>query len=41
MVWDVEFHDAFEAEFVAFEQAVQDALLSAAKLLGDYGPQLG
>jgi hypothetical protein len=39
--WDVEFHDAFEAEFLAFETAVQDALLAVAKLLADYGPQLG
>jgi hypothetical protein len=41
MVRDVEFHDAFEAEFLAFEQTVQDALLAVAKLLADYGPQLG
>lgn len=41
MVWDVEFEDAFEAEFLAFEQEVQDALLAVAKLLADYGPQLG
>jgi hypothetical protein len=39
MVWDVEFHDGFEAEFLAFEQTVQDALLVVAKLLADYGPQ--
>jgi hypothetical protein len=41
MTWDVEFHDAFEAEFLAFEQSVQDALLAVAKLVADYGPQLG
>lgn len=41
MVWDVKFEDAFEAEFLAFEQEVQDALLAVAKLLVDYGPQLG
>jgi hypothetical protein len=41
MAWDVKFEDAFEAEFLAFEQAVQDALLAVAKLLVDYGPQLG
>ena len=41
MVWHVEFHEAFEAEFLAFEQTVQDALLAVAKLLADYGPQLG
>jgi hypothetical protein len=41
MVWNVEFKDSFEAEFFAFEQEVQDALLAVAKLLVDYGPQLG
>jgi hypothetical protein len=40
MRWDVEFHDAFEAEFLAFETAVQEALLAVAKQLADYGPQL-
>ena len=41
MPWQVEFEDAFEAEFFAFEQGVQDALLAVARLLTDYGPQLG
>ena len=41
MRWDVEFHDAFEEEFLALEQSVQDALLAVAKLLAEYGPQLG
>lgn len=41
MAWGVEFHDAFEVEFLAFDQSVQDALLAAAMLLADYGPQLG
>ena len=41
MAWVVEFHDDFEPEFQAFEQPVQDALLAVAKLLTDYGPQLG
>ena len=41
MAWNVEFEDAFEAEFLAFGQEVQDALLAAARLLVDYGPQLG
>jgi hypothetical protein len=41
MPWTVEFHDEFEPEFLAFEPAVQDALLAVAKLLADYGPQLG
>ena len=41
MAWVVEFHDDFEPEFQGFEQPVQDALLAVAKLLTDYGPQLG
>jgi hypothetical protein len=41
MLWIVELEDAFEAEFSAFEQEVQDALLAAARLLADYGPRLG
>jgi hypothetical protein len=41
VAWNVEFEDAFEVEFLAFEQEVQDALLAAARLLVDYGPQLG
>jgi hypothetical protein len=41
MSWQVEFDDAFEPEFFALDVAVQDALLSAARLLADYGPQLG
>lgn len=41
MTWQVEFDIAFEAEFLAFEQDVQDALLAVARLLADYGPQLG
>jgi hypothetical protein len=41
MPWIVEFEDAFEAEFLAFEQEVQDALLAVARLLADYGPRLG
>lgn len=41
MVWDVEFHDAFEVEFLAFERDVRKELLAVAKLLADYGPGLG
>lgn len=41
MTWNVRLHDAFEAEFLAFERAVQTELLAVAKLLGEYGPQLG
>jgi len=41
MPWIVELHDDFEAEFMGFELAVQDALLAVAKLLAVFGPQLG
>src|ERR1700692_2057183 len=41
MTWDVAFHDEFVPEFKAFEASVQDGLLAVAKLLADYGPQLG
>jgi hypothetical protein len=41
VAWDVEFEDAFEAEFLVLDHEVQNALLAAAKLLMDYGPQLG
>jgi hypothetical protein len=41
MPWIVEFHDDFEAEFLTFEPAVQDALLAVARLLADLGPRLG
>lgn len=41
MNWDVRLHEAFEAEFLAFERGVQTELLAIAKLLAEYGPQLG
>ena len=41
MTWHVEFENAFEAEFLAFDREVQDSLLAGAKLLANYGPQLG
>ncbi len=41
MAWTIEFDDAFEAEFLAFEDDVQDLLLATARLLADYGPRLG
>ncbi len=41
MTWEVKLHEAFEAEFQTFELSVQDALLVVAKLLVDFGPQLG
>ena len=41
MAWDVRLHEAFVAEFRAFEPTVQDAMLVVAKVLADFGPQLG
>ena len=41
MSWRVEFHGEFESEFATLDPVVQNELLALAKLLGDYGPQLG
>ena len=41
MDWVVEFHPAFEAEFDALPEAVQDAILVRARLLEKEGPRLG
>jgi hypothetical protein len=41
MPWIVRFEDEFEQEFLAFPQGVQDELLAAARVLAEYGPQLG
>ena len=41
MKWEVSFHDDFEAEFDALDEAVQDELVAHAKLLEQFGPQLG
>jgi hypothetical protein len=41
MPWIVRFEDEFEPEFLALRQEVQDGLLAAARVLADYGPQLG
>ncbi|AWC22397.1 Phage-related protein [Aminobacter sp. MSH1] len=41
MKWEVQIHPAFEGEVLAFERDVREALLAVAKLLSDYGPQLG
>ena len=40
-MWIVRFEEEFEREFLALRQDVQDNLLAAARLLADYGPQLG
>jgi hypothetical protein len=41
MAWDVRFHRAFEIEVLALEREVRRELAAIAKLLADYGPQLG
>src|SRR5216683_1602145 len=41
MPWTVRFENEFEGEFRAFQTEVQDQLLAGARLLADYGPQLG
>lgn len=41
MPWVVRFGDEFEQEYLALGPAVQDEFLAAARLLEDYGPQLG
>jgi hypothetical protein len=41
MIWTVFFHDAFDAEFEALVEELQDELLAHAKLLAAIGPDLG
>jgi hypothetical protein len=41
MMWKVEFDPAFEAEFDDLSAEVQDELLAQAKLLEQFGPELG
>jgi len=41
VAWQVLFHNAFEAEFDALDESVQDEMLAHAKLLEQFGPQLG
>ena len=41
MTWTVSFHSDFEAEFDDLDVAVQDELLAHAKLLEQFGPQVG
>jgi hypothetical protein len=41
MQWTVLLHTAFESEFAALSEVVQDELLAHAKLLETFGPQLG
>jgi len=39
--WEVRFHDEFEPEFDALPEDVQDEALAQAKLLEQFGPQVG
>lgn len=41
MAWTVNFHPAFDAEFGAYEEALQDAILTHLQLLERVGPSLG
>ena len=41
MMWEIQFHAAFDDEFRTFEPSVQDALIVVVKLVADFGPQLG
>jgi hypothetical protein len=41
MDWTVLFHEEFDLEFEALDQDLQDELLAHAKLLQEFGPQLG
>jgi hypothetical protein len=41
MPWKVLLHDEFDSEFDALSVTVQDELLAHAKLLEQFGPQLG
>jgi hypothetical protein len=41
MNWDVQFYDTFDAELEDLPEVVQDELLAHARLLEEFGPQLG
>src|SRR5258706_12130704 len=41
MDWTVLFHEEFDVEFQTLEQDLQDELLAHAKVLQEFGPQLG
>jgi len=41
MIWTVLFHDAFEVEFCGLKEELQDELLAHARLLAEFGPNLG
>lgn len=41
MTWTVLFHDAFDAEYGDLKEDLQDELLAHARLLAEFGPNLG
>ena len=41
MIWTVLFHEDFEHEFQVLPEPLQDELLAHAKLLAEFGPNLG
>lgn len=41
MTWIVRFHEEFEEDFGDLREAVQEELLAIARILADFGPQLG
>lgn len=41
MPWKVEFHDAFDIEYEQLGETIQDEVVMIAKLLENFGPQLG
>ena len=41
MSWTVEFHPAFEAEFDVLSRQAKTAIAAKARLLEEFGPQLG
>ena len=41
MTWTVLFHDDFALEWTALDEELQDELLAHAKLLAEFGPNLG
>jgi len=41
MTWAVLLHDAFDAEFADLAEDLQDELLAHARLLAEFGPNLG
>ena len=41
MTWTVLLHDDFAVELTALDEKLQDELLAHAKLLAEFGPNLG